>query len=92
MQVILIKTSGAKGELIEFLCLDINMLEILDLIQPDLQRKSGPRCLLLPVKSRRQPCRVVISNFLHDQSIHGKLWKNMQSLLHVVHLDEGAKG
>lgn len=47
MRVIRIETFGAKGESLELLHLSLNMLEILNLIQPDLQRKSGPRCLPL---------------------------------------------
>ena len=51
MWVIQIKTSGAKGESLELLHLSLSVLEILYLIQPDPQKKSGPRCLLLPVQS-----------------------------------------
>lgn len=47
MWVICIETSSANDESLEFIHLSLNMLEILDLIKPDLQRKSGTRCIPL---------------------------------------------
>lgn len=88
-RVIQIEASDIKSIFLDILCFDIRMFKVPYIIKPDLQRKSGPRCLLLPVQPRWQSCRDVVWYFLHEDIFHGKLQKNMQRLLRDVHPYEG---